>query len=149
MDCDHDETAIVHIPLQALDIVRLRCARCGAVLWEQRNPYADAGDEGQKEDDLLPPALARQVPPLGATDGQGGDAVAWARLFAPGTSWSWYVTEYDGRDTCFGLVVGFETELGYFSLKELRETGLVRRDHSFRPRPLRELPECPEWLKGR
>ncbi|GBD12099.1 hypothetical protein HRbin24_00099 [bacterium HR24] len=100
------------------------------------------------DDDLLPPALERQIPSLGATDGQGGDAVAWARLFAPGTGWSWYVTEYDGQDTCFGLVVGFEAELGYFSLKELRETGLVKRDRSFRPRPLRELPDCPERLKG-
>jgi len=146
LDCSHDYTATVRISMGTVVLVRRCCARCGAVLEQWHEPRA--GAEGDEGDDLLPPALARQIPPLRATDGQGGDAVAWARLFAPGTSWSWYVTEYDGQDTCFGLVVGPEAELGYFSLQELRETGLVRRDRSFRPQPLRELPGCPEWLKG-
>ena len=31
-----------------------------------------------------------------------------------------YATEYDGKDTCFGLVDGQYKELGYFSLSELK-----------------------------
>ncbi len=33
--------------------------------------------------------------------------------------WTWYVLEFDGEDTFFGLVDGLEVELGYFSLSEL------------------------------
>jgi hypothetical protein len=33
------------------------------------------------------------------------------------SSWTWYSTEFDGEDLFFGLVVGFETELGYFNPK--------------------------------
>ena len=33
---------------------------------------------------------------------------------------SWYISEYDPiKKLCFGLVDGFEKELGYFSLDEL------------------------------
>lgn len=98
---------------------------------------------------LIPQDLRRCIPPLGATDGQGGDAIAWVRLCHPASSWTWYITETDG-DTCFGLVVGLDTELGYFSLSELQEAPLppVERDLYFRPTPLRELPECPHWLRA-
>jgi hypothetical protein len=36
------------------------------------------------------------------------------------SGWYWFVTEYHEDDIAFGLVRGFETEWGYFSLKELR-----------------------------
>jgi hypothetical protein len=103
--------------------------------------------------DLLPSHIWQAIPPLGATEGQGGDAVAWARIFTPWAGWTWYVLEFDGRDTCFGLVAGLETELGYFSLSEieqLRGPGGIRaeRDACFHPTPLRQLPECPRWLRG-
>jgi hypothetical protein len=44
-------------------------------------------------------------------------------------------------DTFFGLVDGFEQELGYFSLKELEDTRgplglLIERDMHFKPQPL-------------
>jgi len=102
--------------------------------------------------DLLPPWLRGAVPPLGATESQGGDALAWARIYAPWAGWTWYILEFDGQDTCFGLVAGLETELGYFSLSELerlRGPGGIRaeRDIYFTPTPLRQLPECPRWLR--
>jgi hypothetical protein len=102
--------------------------------------------------DLFPSYIRQAIPPLGATEGQGGDAVAWARIFTPRAGWTWYVLECDGRDICFGLVAGIETELGYFSLAEieqLRGPGGRRaeRDASFHPTPLRQLPECPPWLQ--
>jgi len=98
--------------------------------------------------DLLPRDLLGRIPPLGATDGQGGDAVAWVKLFHPASSWTWYITETDGS-ICYGLVVGHEVELGYFSLSELAQVRPIRieRDMDFQPTPLRELPECPSWLR--
>jgi hypothetical protein len=94
---------------------------------------------------LLTQALEKQIPGLYTTERVPIlEKVAWAKLFHPATSWSWYVLEYDGRDTCFGLVVGLETELGYFSLRELRSSeyfGLqVERDKLFQPTQLQDLP---------
>jgi hypothetical protein len=53
-------------------------------------------------------------------------------------------SEFDGEDIFFGLVDGFELELGYFSLKELKEVagplGLpIERDIHFEPKTLNEL----------
>ena len=47
----------------------------------------------------------------------------------------------DDKSTCYGYVVGFESELGYFSLKEIETIkgalGLgVERDISFKPTAL-------------
>jgi hypothetical protein len=60
------------------------------------------------------------------------------KLFHPSSSWTWYVIEYDGDDTCWGLVDGFELEYGYFALSELSQSigpfGLsVERDKWFTP----------------
>jgi len=93
---------------------------------------------------LLTNALRKRLPPLGSQDGKGLDAVAHVKFFGPDTSWSWFATEFDGQDRFFGLVKGFEEELGYFSLSELKRSrgilGLpVERDRFFRPTPLREL----------
>ena len=46
--------------------------------------------------------------------------LAPAKLFSPYTDWRWYITEWDPETgLCFGLVEGFETELGYFDLTDL------------------------------
>ena len=52
--------------------------------------------------------------------------------------------EFDGKDTFFGLVDGFEVELGYFTLSELQRNrgklGLpIERDLYFTPCRLSEL----------
>ena len=48
------------------------------------------------------------------------DPLIVAKFFDPTGSWTWYATEYDqDTKTFFGLVDGYEKELGYFSLKEL------------------------------
>ena len=59
---------------------------------------------------------------------------------------TWYTSEFDGEDIFFGLVVGFEIELGYFSLAELQSVrgpwGLpIERDLHFEPKTLKELQE--------
>jgi hypothetical protein len=58
------------------------------------------------------------------------------KFFDPTGSWTWYATEFDGKDTFFGLVDGFELEWGSFSLSELKSVkgplGLgIERDRYF------------------
>ena len=90
---------------------------------------------------LIPTSLAADLPPLYATEKQP-DAPARIKLFTPDSSWTWYVVEYDPAERlCFGLVIGHERELGYFSLAELEgirgPTGLpIERDLHFSPTPL-------------
>jgi hypothetical protein len=94
--------------------------------------------------ELLPQFIARTLPPLYATEQQGLKAIAQVKFFTPDANWTWYATEFDGKDIFFGLVQGFETELGYFSLVELKtirgKLGLpVERDRFFTPTPLEDL----------
>lgn len=94
---------------------------------------------------LLTAALRRTIPKLYASDGHPNPTVQ-AKLFTPWTNWTWYVIEFDGEDTCFGLVEGHERELGYFSLSELESImgpgGLrIERDLHFKPIDLTELKE--------
>ena len=90
---------------------------------------------------LIPAAIAPTIPLLYATQRQD-DPVALLKWFTPDSSWTWYLTEYDPSDRlCFGLVIGHERELGYFSLDELRSLrgplGLpIERDLHFQPTPL-------------
>ena len=77
---------------------------------------------------------------------QGLDALARVKFFTPDSNWTWYGCEFDGEDVFFGLVDGFELELGYFSLGELQEVrgpwGLpIERDLHFEPKTLRDLME--------
>lgn len=102
-------------------------------------------NDAQNAHDLMPADLAAQIPPLYTTDEQGDAAIVYVKLFTPDSSWTWYCTELDlDERLAFGLVVGLETELGYFSLDELREArgplGLrIERDCYFSPRPLSEI----------
>ena len=92
---------------------------------------------------LLTKELRKQLPKLGATDGQENPTVI-CKFFAPDGSWSWFVLEFDSADTFFGAVSGQVFELGYFSLSELEQTtgplGLhIERDLYFKPTPLSEI----------
>lgn len=92
---------------------------------------------------LLTQEDSKKLPKLGETDGQGMEAIAYVKFFHPCSRWTWYATEYDGEDTFFGLVRGFEDELGYFSLNELKsvrdKVGLgIERDLYFKPATLEE-----------
>lgn len=59
------------------------------------------------------------VPKLYSQDGKGDEATVFVKIFDPVGSWTWFITEWDGEDTCFGLVKGHETELGYMGLEEM------------------------------
>ena len=102
---------------------------------------------------LLTSTIQAALPPIGAQDGLGYDAVAHVKFFTPDSSWTWYATEYDPAERMFyGLVLGMEQELGYFSLDELEAVrgplGLpIERDQHFMPKPLRdcEFVTVPAW----
>lgn len=94
--------------------------------------------------ELLPGHLRAVLPPIRTTNGKGWEAVAPLKIFTPDSNWTWYPTEFDGVDEFFGLVIGFEAELGYFSLSELERLrgglGLpLERDLYYTPKSLQEL----------
>ena len=97
---------------------------------------------------LITKAIRETLPPLCSQDGLGGKAIAYVKLFMPSNSWTFFVTEFDGRDLFFGLVEGHEKELGYFSLSELQSVkgplGLpIERDLYWRPQRLDQI--APVW----
>jgi len=97
---------------------------------------------------LLTKAIREKLPPLDHDGGEaGGDAVVIVKFFDPCGSWTWYATEgeQDGDNFMFfGLVDGFEKELGYFTLNELKSVkgslGLgIERDLHWTSKTLREI----------
>ena len=102
---------------------------------------------------LMTDELREKLPALYAHEDMGLEALAQVKYFTPDTGWTWYASEFDGEDIFFGLVIGFEIELGYFSLSELRQArgplGLgVERDLYFKPQTLRELRAYHRKLRG-
>ena len=87
---------------------------------------------------LLTKAVASNLPPLYSQENES-NPIAQARFYSVVSNWEWFATEFDGVDLFFGLVKGFETELGYFSLSEMKDSGLVVADPEFAPKPLSEL----------
>ena len=81
-----------------------------ATIWQDNH-------SGLRRHKLMTKELAETIPPLYANDGADDpDAVvARVKLFSPYANWTWYITEWDAETgECFGLVDGFEVELGYF-----------------------------------
>ena len=101
---------------------------------------------------LIPEWSLPFLPGIGQSDKD--DPIIWLKFFHPLSSWVWYLTEYDPDERlAFGLVVGFETEIGYFSVEELESLevrGLkVEREIWTRPAPIRSLDEYrAEWGEG-
>ncbi len=87
--------------------------------------------------ELLPDEVRKDIPSLRATE-HDPDPLAVVKFFAPWSAWTWYVFEFDGKDTFFGFVEGYYPELGSFTLSELADIrgpgGLsVERDEGFHP----------------
>ena len=92
---------------------------------------------------LMTTEIRNSIPALYSQEEKGEEAIVHAKFFTPDSNWTWLALEYDGKDTFFGLVKGFETEYGNFSLSELESArgpmGLgVERDAWFKPCTLRE-----------
>ena len=137
---------------------------------ESQNPNQvlnDAERERRRQQELLdgtnllPEILKEQMPALYSTEHEA-DPLVVCKFFDPVGSWTWYATEGSPVDedgyydtdkekvdyVFFGYVVGFEPELGYFSLNELQtaKEGLrgiqampIERDVHFRPQRLSEI----------
>ena len=112
---------------------------------------------GKRGHQLMTQKLASTIPALGANENaRDYDSVlAPAKLFSPYSGWTWYITEMDPQTRqCFGLVDGFERELGYFDLSELAETTVfggvpaVERDLYWEPRTLGEI-KSGSWNNSR
>ncbi len=94
--------------------------------------------------ELFPDSVRKQLPALYSTEHES-DPLMIVKFFTPDGAWTWYASEYDGEDELFfGWVDGFEQELGYFSLVELRDArglfGLpIERDIHFKPTRLSEV----------
>ena len=90
---------------------------------------------------FIPRELKDALPRLYSKENQT-DPIVYLKFFTPDSSWTWYLTEYSPEERlCFGLVVGDDRELGYFSLDELEDVrgpmGLpIERDLSWQPMPL-------------
>ncbi len=92
---------------------------------------------------LMTEELRKTIPPLYSTE-EVPDPMVQAKFFTPDSSFTWYPIEFDGEDRFFGYVIGFEAELGYFSLSELESVrgslGLkIERDLYFKPVRLSEI----------
>ena len=98
--------------------------------------------EEQSAYDYLPVWLDPYIPGLYKTEGEE-NPIVWVKFFTPDSSWTWYVIEANDP-RIFGLVEGFETELGYFDLREISAArgpwGLrIERDLFWKPRRLSEV----------
>jgi hypothetical protein len=120
-------------------------------------------NEPPRKPELLDAETRARLPALYSGEGQGLEALAQVKYFSPDSGWTWYASEGSPVDEngfydtdkekvdfiFFGLVAGFEVEVGYFLLKELEEArgglGLsIERDLHFEPKTLRELKDWHE-----
>ena len=99
--------------------------------------------KGNENMDLIPEKLRKTIPALYATE-DTADPTIYVKLFLEG--WTWFITEISiDNNICFGYVVSpFGSELGYFSLEEIKTAksslGLpAERDLSFNKTPLSQI----------
>jgi len=79
-----------------------------------------------------------KVPAIGESD--PSDPIAHVKLFSPLNGWRWYITEYDPETgNAFGLVQGFETELGEFALHEVKRGDWEGQDMQSQNNNFRQL----------
>jgi hypothetical protein len=109
-----------------------------------RNMPEITGEKYPRRQRLLDQDSRQKLPKLYSQEQKGLGAQAVVKFFTPDSNWAWYASEFDGEDRLFGLVNGFELELGYFSLSELEQAhgplGLpIERDLHFEPTSLGEL----------
>ena len=109
-----------------------------ATTWQDPN-------SGLRRHKLMTKEIGDTIPALYANENvENYDSVlAHIKLFSPYNGWRWFVTEWEAETgLCFGLVEGYETEMGYFSLDELAEATVfgrvpaVERDLHWKPKTL-------------
>lgn len=96
--------------------------------------------------ELIPKSMLDKLPKLYETEGGVYDnLMCQVKLFSPIGIGTWYIIEYDPEEElAFGYVDLGYPELGYFSLKELKDINLpyglkIERDMSWKPQPLSKV----------
>ncbi len=102
---------------------------------------------------LLTEEIKKQIPALYTQENEK-DPMVICKFFDPTGSWTWYAIEGEETDNddflFFGYVVGFDAELGYFTLSQLTAakrgvTGIkalpIERDLYFTPCKLSKVKE--------
>jgi hypothetical protein len=94
---------------------------------------------------LLTEELRKALPKLREQEGSD-DPIVYAKFFFPASGWTWFVTEGEAQDDDFlfyGHVIGFDSEWGYFTLRELEEVEVVglriERDLYFETTPFSRI----------
>ena len=100
---------------------------------------------------LLTGELWRLIPRLREQE-HSKDPTVYAVFNFPGSGWKWFVTEGEKSGDefiFFGYVIGFEAELGYFTLSELEGVDIcgikVEQVENFETAPLKQ---CLELYSG-
>ena len=107
--------------------------------------FAQLKKEGAKQK-LMTSQIRKLLPPLYTQENEK-DPTVYVKFFNPYGAGTWLVTEFDGRDTMFGYVMGLGgNEWGYISLRELEQLPAIiggkrmpfqgiERDAWFKPMP--------------
>ncbi len=112
-----------------------------ATVWRDKH-------SGVRGHELMTKEVGETIPALYANENvkDFNDVLAVAKLFSPYANWTWFITEMDRETgTCFGLVEGLETEIGYFDLTELAAATVfggvpaVERDLYWQPKTIGEI----------
>jgi hypothetical protein len=106
---------------------------------------------GYRRHALMPISIRSKIPPLYAQDGKK-DKIIYAKFFSPYSRYTFYITEFDGKDTFFGYVSnGQGSEWGYSSFKELATASkmngrlpLIERDTGFSPKKQSLIKDIPK-----
>lgn len=107
---------------------------------------------------LIIKSIRNKLPKLYVQDSKRAETVFYARFFYNSGAATWYISEFDGKDTMFGLVTmnGQDWEWGYISLNELESIPMringralkiqgVERDTSFKMKQMHEIKELDDF----
>lgn len=102
---------------------------------------------------LMTEEIKASLPSLEEAIEQGPAAQAQVKYFSVDAGWTWYASGFDGENVFYGMVVGYEIEMGPFFLSELQETrgpwGLkIERDLYFEKKTLQELRDYHRRMRG-
>lgn len=98
----------------------------------------------ERKIELLSEKDRKRLPPLYSQE-SNRDPKAVVHFFDVFSKWNWYAIEFDGEDIFFGLVLGLDKELGYFSLSEMKEVNrtalrnYIVKDTEFKPLSVSEI----------
>jgi len=97
---------------------------------------------------MMTKEIEAKMAPLYSTENSNGEAMVQVKFFDIAGSWTWYAWEAEKQENgdwlFFGLVDGFEKEMGYFTMSELQSVKWgsaprIERDMYWTPITVNEL----------